>query len=134
MGLRVRVYRPAGGGDGSNGGISSSCDYLTVVNIVNRPQKADGAFDEPSAEAPPVLLLPGPGAGPNPILRPAILKDGKWVPEERPGTAGAMSGGNYAGVSGSAWTDAIRALGGVDLARVHDRFDSDELYERLAGR
>jgi hypothetical protein len=122
MGIVVAVYRCAKYGDSSNGGVSAKHDSFTVVNV-------DGPF-EPTDQAPAALLLKGPGPGPNPILCPAQLIEGKWVPEARP-SIGPMSGGNYAGATDSRWCSALKALGGLDLARIHDRFDTPELHDRL---
>lgn len=124
MGITVFVYRAARGSDTTNGGISANHDTLTVVNV-------DGPFD-PTDREPPALLVQGPGVFPDPILVPAEYVDGAWVEKEYAGHIGPMSGGNYAGTSDSRWCQAVRELGGIDLARIHDRFETPEIHELLS--
>lgn len=105
MGIHVRVYRDSGP-DCTNDGISARHDTLTVTNI-------DGP-DEPTADAPGVILVAGPtaGQGANPIL----------VPED--GSSGSMYGGNIASSSDSRWSAAVRAAGGTTRhVSIHDRFE-----------
>jgi len=91
MGLIVNVYRLASGSDCTNGGVSSKCDELTVVNI-------DGPF-EPTETRPAVKLVKGPMNTVR-IVPVNLLESGVWV----------MFGGNIASTSDSRFNAAINDL------------------------
>jgi hypothetical protein len=121
MGLHVSVYRNAElRGDFTNGGISSSADHLTVVNV-------SGPF-EPSDDAPAVALIDG--ALGTKILVP-VLQDskGKWQRVRAQGHVGPMAGGNYAASSDSRFGEAVGFYGAVSI---HDRFETMEQYALLS--
>lgn len=132
MGLPVFVYRDTDPnttrwGDSTNGGISSRCHRLTVVNI-------DGPF-EPDAQAPAVMIVRG-------NLRTIILvpaeqdAHGEWhpIPSNTQDYAGPMFGGNFAATSDSRFGEAIRALGGQSHVAlpIHDRVETWRQYESLS--
>lgn len=117
QGLIVSVLRD-GRGDRSRGGLTAEHQELTVVNV-------DGPFG-PADDRPAVMLIQGPGAGPNPVLVPAVKNEaGDWQPA--PGWW--MFGGNYAVTTDSRFSEALRRLGATRgmAPRVHDRIEvSDE--------
>ena len=120
MGLIVNVYRAAGYGDCTNGGLSSRFDELCLVN-------ADGPF-EPSEKCPAVIMeshykgclrivpviLQSPPSGEG-IAIWAVDKT-KWY----------MAGGNYAATSDSRFNElAAKLLGHTFYAavKIHDRVE-----------
>ena len=105
MGLLVDVYRRAGGGDCTNGGISSRYDSLCVVNV-------DGPF-EPSERACAVMLCKGAYGSKN--IKPAKLVDGVWVVDT---DKAYMAGGNFADACDSRFSAAVGFYGAVSI---HDR-------------
>ena len=112
-GLIVSVLRN-GSGDRSRGGLSAEYQELTVVNI-------SGPFG-PADDRPAVMLIQGPGRGPNPVLVPAIQNAaGAW----EPAAGWWMSGGNYAATSNSRFSRAIQDLGGTFgmAAKILDRIE-----------
>lgn len=128
MGLIVSVFENKELGNSSNGGISSKYSSLTVVNI-------PGPF-EPHPDRPAVLLhshVRGVAT-----LVPAVQTGNKWVPFKIPGVIGPMAGGSYAGSSDSRFGVAVANLLGCDMTSfyglipIHDRFESEELYNTLS--
>jgi hypothetical protein len=110
MGLIVSVLRDSDLGDCTAGGISSKFNKLTVINV-------PGPFD-PTPDAPAAVLENGP------------LGSMKIVPVFKPeGTIGPMFGGNYAASSDSRFRKAAGFYGAV---AIHDRFESQEMYELLS--
>lgn len=97
MGLRLSVYRNAELGDCTNGGISSVCNTLCVVN-------ADGPF-QPRQDTPAVLIERGPY---NTLrLKVAVQNEaGEW----EPALGMFMMGGNYAGTSDSRFGEACERI------------------------
>lgn len=112
MGMILTVYRPAGGTDCTNGGVSGRYDTICVVNV------------------------PGPFQ-PGPAIRAFRLevREGCGLvlcPENRTlfGCVGPMFGGNYAGTSDSRFAEACEALIGFNpgAVRVFDRYETAEQY------
>lgn len=95
MGLNISVYRWSLG-DCTNYGISSRAMRLCIVNV-------SGPF-EPD-ESTPAAILTTNGMG-NPVIKPAVLKDGEWV--VAPGWW--MNGGNLAACSDSRFGEAVREM------------------------
>lgn len=122
QGLIVSVFRNCQG-DYSRGGLTADHQALTVVNI-------GGPFG-PRDERPAVMLIQGPGRGPNPIIVPAVAGDaGEWTPA--PGWW--MFGGNYAS-GDSRFSDALARLGGTPgmAAKVHDRIEAPDVEVSTTG-
>jgi hypothetical protein len=116
-GLIVSVFRD-GDSDFSRGGVSADHTQLTVVNIA-------GPFG-PIDDRPAVMLIQGPGSGPNPVIVPAVLSDaGAW----KPAPGWWMFGGNYAATSDSRFSEAITRLGGTRgmAVKVHDRIEAPDV-------
>lgn len=106
MGLTVYVYRDTLG-DCTNGGISSKCDQLTLVNV-------EGPF-QPTPEAPAALLdshIPG-------LLR--------IVPSPVSATRHFSFGGNFAATSDSRFSEACERLSDqrfYGAVAIHDRTEA----------
>lgn len=121
-GLIVSVLRD-GRGDCSHGGLTADHRDLSVVNVRGPFGPRDGR--------PAVMLIQGPGRGPNPILIPAVEDDsGDWMPA--PGCW--MFGGNYA-TGDSRFCDAVAGLGGTPgmAAKVHDRIEAPDIAISTTG-
>jgi hypothetical protein len=147
MGLTVYVYRDRfGRADHTNHGISATVEQLWVANVT-------GQWDEPPADIPATLLVPGPLG--TPILVPASPIPTGWEPSRHDGHVGPMAGGNLADNVDSRWRDAVRRLAIGELARrlggrisrrdlatfdlviptavaIHDRFETTALYAQLS--
>lgn len=107
MGINVRVFRDAAGGDCSMGGISSRFASLCIVNV-------PGPF-EPNDTHPAAKLV----ANHYGTAKVVPLDD---AGNERPG---GMFGGNFVSSSDSRWGAAVRAIIGVRMTAVpvHDRYE-----------
>lgn len=107
MGLIVSVFR-SDLGDCTNGGISSTTNKLTLVNV-------EGPF-KPSDDAPAAVLVKGPTLDPkdiNVVVKPLDYKK-KWY----------MFGGNFAHTSDSRFHEAVAQIAGVRInaaVKIHDR-------------
>lgn len=129
MGLRVDIYKTAGG-NCSNGGVSSSADRLTLVNV-------DGPF-APSEDAPPALLVEGHLPGALRIIPAEECPETGvgYVPIKPKGALGPMAGGTYAGTSDGRFGEAVAKLKGgpsygVGPVAFHDRFETQAQYDAL---
>jgi hypothetical protein len=123
MGLIANIFKTTY--DCSNGGVSSECSEVTIVNI-------EGPF-EPTEDRPAVLLVENAG-GTVKIVPAVEVEDaneyhGKWAPK-----LGSMMGGTYVATSDSRFTNAVeRLLGSRFYGAVpfHDRYESPELAAML---
>lgn len=131
-GLSVSVYRSAGIGDCTNGGISSGADKLILVGVIRggefEPLPRGSQVFEPRPDAPAVVLVES--------RLPA--KYGPHLEPYEPGPAshvGPMFGGNYAASSDSRWSELgdLFGHGRLDGVPIHDRYESPELYRQLSG-
>lgn len=102
------------GTDCSNGGISSRCDEVTIVN-------ASGPFDAQD-DRPPVILVARTVMGRRILTAyPAVIDNDKWVQAR----GWAMMGGTYISCSDSRFGELCRSLG-VDFygaVALHDRYE-----------
>ena len=118
MGILASIYEDKEIGNCSAGGISSKASTVCVVNI-------DGPF-EPNEKHPGVEI----------IAHPAGLDYGPIaVPVDKPeGCVGPMAGGAYIGTSDSRFSAKMKSLGAgyADIVRLHDRFETPELYEKMS--
>lgn len=126
MGLIVYIHKSKLG-DCSNGGLSSECDELTLVNV-------EGPF-EPTADRPAALLVNGHSRGTVRVI-PAVEVDdaneyhGKWAPK-----LGSMAGGCYVATSDSRFTEAVERLTGgrfYGAIALHDRYETPEENRRFS--
>jgi hypothetical protein len=116
MGMIVYIHRTRH--DGSNGGLSSRHDELTIVNV-------DGPF-EPAEHRPAALLVERNG---HLSVVPAVADgNGGWVQLRLPDHVGPMHGGTIVDTSDSRWH---RATGGHPVS-LHDRYETTALYASLS--
>src|SRR3954451_10793093 len=132
MGLIANIYKH-GGQSYSNGGLSESCDKVTVVNV-------DGPF-EPTPERPAVMLVPGNVSGAVKMVPAMLLWQGEdglaslYAPVVHADRAGPMSGGTLVSTSDSRLGDALAALGVsrfTAAVTLHDRFETWRENEMLS--
>jgi hypothetical protein len=113
MGLLIYVYKHSLG-DSTNGGISSQCSTLCLVN-------AEGPF-EPSEERPAVLMQQHV-RGALRIIRAYKDRFGHWGPDSY---NSHMAGGNFGYTSDSRFSGLARKLLGHDFygaVSIHDRIE-----------
>ena len=117
MALPVYVYRQADGSDCTNGGISSRYDRLLCL--------CDEGFIDVDLDNPPENLVK--------VVHREFgdsLSCYHIEPYERPKEIGWMAGGNYAATSDSRFADMVGGIYGA--VPVHDRQETQELYDRLS--
>ena len=107
-GINATVYRPAIGGDSSNGGLTSRHNRVTLIG---EGIKADHS---PTDECPAVILMT---KGDYVYAQPV-----EPVPQ---GHIGYMFGGNFIHTSDNRFPTRF-------AIPVHDRFDTPEAYDRLS--
>lgn len=123
MGLIAHIYKTAGLGDCSNGGLSGKVDEVTIVN-------ADGPF-EPTLERPAVMIVPGYVRGTVHAV-PAIENQGMFDTPWLPAREHWMHGGTFIGSSDARFSECIFAIlhtphDGSPIA-FHDRTETPEEY------
>ena len=127
MALPIYVYRQADGCDCTNGGISAEYDRLLCL--------CDAGFIEVDLDHPPKELVK--------IVSRTLPRlwdfsgDGDYEstvyhiePYAKPEHVGWMMGGNYAASSDSRFADMVGGIYGA--IPVHDRQETQELYDRLS--
>jgi len=112
-GIRARIFRDDSNNDGSNGGISSCCNEVTIIDS-RLPER-----DEPTAQAPAVRIVERSFGG-----KPYVHLE----PIDRPeGKLGPMMGGNYVGGYGE-----LREFANGGAIPLHDRFETQAEYDRYS--
>ena len=131
-GLIVEVYRAVGYGDCTNGGVSGKHASLTVVGTkvggekTWRPLDKESRVFPPNEDRPAMVLVDYPQVCLVPL---EFIENG--LPK---GHVGPMCGGNYAATSDSRWHQLGRILGAgrINAVPIHDRIESQELYNALS--
>jgi hypothetical protein len=110
-GIRADIYRARTNNDGSNGGLSSRVDQVTIID-----GRIDGPF-EPSDDAPAVRLVE------------RMLNGAPYYhlePFDRPeGKLGPMMGGTYVATPDS----RLRRIAPSGVLPLHDRFETQAEYD-----
>lgn len=125
-GMLLFVYRPAGG-DCTNGGVTSRVTKVIVTHVQDERSEPVLVPDSmrifpPTGEAPAMKL----------VIRTIFKRTCLHLePVGRPpaGHLGWMAGGNCASTSDSRW---IQLAGGTDYVSIHDRSETQALYDTLS--
>ena len=128
-GFRLTIYRPAGLGDCTNGGVSATATSVVVPS----GEKCGKELNLPEwTIGPDTCVLHFRTDGPLNVLADSTdEKDAQVLSGE---LVGPMPGGNYAGTSDSRWNDFLEGWGiarGTLLA-IYDRYETPEQNEALS--
>jgi hypothetical protein len=114
MGLHADILLPKDGRDSSLNGFSAKFKQVTIIN-------ADGPF-KPSATAPPVELIRGPGGSGHVI---AVPVNSEFADVPHTDKMWRMASAGFVHTSDSRFHDLVARLGGTrgTAISMHDRFE-----------
>lgn len=128
MGLRANIYRQ-GGGDTSNGGLSSRAEQVTIVNAPITAQS------DPDEHAPAVMLVRGAYPGVARVVEAEWMdggmNGGDWVERRDPDNVGPMFGGTYVACSDGRFRALVEEITGAPFygaVPLHDRWETPAQY------